>query len=505
MSRIIKVFDTTLRDAEQAPGASMTLEEKLQMAKQLAFLNVDIIEAGFAISSQGDFESIKAVAEQVKGPIICSLARCRKEDIDAAWDAIKGAEKSRIHVFIATSPVHMEHKFNKTPEEIVQIAVESVKYAKSLCADIEFSAEDASRSDRDFLVRIFSETIKAGANAINIPDTVGYAAPEEFGSLVRYLKENVEGIDDVDVAVHCHNDLGLATANSLAAVLNGATQVHCTINGMGERAGNASLEEVVMALHTRQDFYDASTAINTREIYRSSKLFSGITGIQVQPNKAIVGRNAFLHEAGIHQDGVLKHRATYEIMRAEDIGLKQQELVLGKHSGRHAFKQRLEDLGFHVDDDQLQKAFEKFKLLADEKKEVTDSDIESIVAKEAVQYDDKYSLDYVQITAGNTTKPTATVRLLVKGAEPLEGAYLGTGPVDAIYNAIEMLIGMKVDLQEYIVHAVTQGTDALGEVTVRIQEDGRVFTGRGADTDVLVSSAQAFLSAVNKVVRYQNG
>ncbi|MDD5456017.1 MAG: 2-isopropylmalate synthase [Candidatus Margulisbacteria bacterium] len=502
--RIIKIFDTTLRDGEQAPGASMTIDEKLEMAKQLAYLNVDIIEAGFAISSKGDFEAIKTIAQQVKGPIICSLARAVKLDIETAWEAVKHSARPRIHTFIATSPVHMEYKLKKSPEEVLQIAINMVKFAKSLCADVEFSAEDASRSEPEFLFKIFTEVIKAGATVINVPDTVGYAIPEEFGKLIKSIKENVEGIDKVDISVHCHNDLGLATANSLSAIRNGASQIEVAVNGIGERAGNASLEEVVMSVYTRKDLFKAVTNINSKEIYRTSKLLTGITGIMVQPNKAIVGENAFLHEAGIHQDGVLKHRATYEIMSAEIIGLKQQALVLGKHSGRHAFKERLQELGFHVDEEQLQNAFEKFKILADEKKVVSDKDIESIVAKESIQIEERYKLEYVQVTAGNTTKPTATVRLVSNAGEILEKAGLGSGPVDAIYNTIEELIGRKINLQDYIVHAVTGGTDALGEVTVRIKENGEVYTGRGSDTDILVSSAQAFLSAVNKLFYYNN-
>ncbi len=500
---IVKIFDTTLRDGEQSPGCSMTIGEKLEMAKQLSYLNVDIIEAGFAISSKGDFESIKKIAQEIKGPAICSLARARQVDIDAAWEAIKYSSRPRIHTFLATSPLHMKHKLNKSEDEVVAIAVEAVKYAKKLCEDIEFSAEDAGRSDRNFLYRIFAEVIKAGATVINVPDTVGYTVPHEFGDLIRDIKNNTEGIEKVDISVHCHNDLGLGVANSISAVVNGATQVECAVNGIGERAGNASLEEIVMAIYTRGEFLNKKTNIKTTEIYRTSKLLSSITGVQVQPNKAIVGANAFLHEAGIHQDGVLKNRMTYEIMSAETIGLRDQELVLGKHSGRHAFKQRLIDLGFHLSEEQLEKGFVKFKALADEKKVVSDKDIESLVSNDTVQFEEKYKLEYVQVTAGNTTTPTATVRLSSKDGEILETACIGTGPVDAIYNAIEQLVGIKFNLQEYIVHAVTDGTDALGEVTVRIKEDEDVYTGRGSDTDVLVSTAQAFISAINKFLYYK--
>ncbi|MEI7942243.1 MAG: 2-isopropylmalate synthase [Candidatus Riflemargulisbacteria bacterium] len=500
---VVKIFDTTLRDGEQSPGCSMTIGEKLEMAKQLAYLNVDIIEAGFAISSKGDFESIQAIAKEVKGPVICSLSRARKADIDASWEALKQSSRPRIHIVLATSPLHMKYKLNKSEEEVVAMAVEAVKHAKSLCEDVEFSAEDAGRSDKKFLYRILAEVIKAGAVVINVPDTVGYTLPHEFGELIRDVRLNTEGIDKVDISVHCHNDLGLAVANSISAVINGATQVECAVNGIGERAGNASLEEVVMAIYTRSDFLQKKTNIKTTEIYRTSKLLSSITGVQVQPNKAIVGANAFLHESGIHQDGVLKNRMTYEIMSPAIIGQRDQELVLGKHSGRHAFKQRLTDLGFHLSEEQLEKGFNKFKALADEKKVVSDKDIESLVSKDTVQFEEKYKLEYVQVTAGNTTKPTATIRLSTKEGDVFEDACVGTGPVDAIYNAIEQLVGIKFNLQEYIVHAVTDGTDALGEVTVRIKEGNEVYTGRGSDTDVLVSTAQAFLSAINKFLYYK--
>lgn len=498
--RIIKIFDTTLRDGEQSPGNSMTQDEKLQMAKQLAYLNVDIIEAGFAISSKGDFESVKTIAQQIKGPVIASLARVKKEDIDAAWEAIKYSARPRIHMFISTSPLHMQYKLKKSPEDVLRMSIDMVKYAKSLCEDVEFSAEDASRTDREFLYRIIEATIKAGATVINIPDTVGYAIPEEFGGLIRSVRETVPNIDKVDISVHCHNDLGLATANSLAAVLNGATQVETAVNGIGERAGNAALEEVAMALYVRGNYFDAKTNINHKEIYRTSKLLSNITGVQVQNNKAIVGFNAFLHESGIHQDGMLKHRETYEILAPEVIGLMPQALVLGKHSGRAAFKDRLDHLGFHVDEEQLQKAFETFKSLADEKKLVSDRDIESIVLKDAVPVEEVFQLNTVHVECGTDTTPVATVSIINKTGEPITNMSEGTGPVDAIFNAVEALIGRKINLLDYIVHAVTEGTDALGEVTVRINEEGRVYTGRGSDTDVMVASAQAFLSAINKML-----
>jgi 2-isopropylmalate synthase len=502
-NKTIKFFDTTLRDGEQSPGASMTLDEKLELAKQLALLNVDIIEAGFAISSKGDFNAIKTIAKEVQGPKICSLARAMKGDIDAAWDAIQYSKNPRIHTFIATSPVHMQYKLKKSPEEVLEIAVNMVTYAKSLCEDVEFSAEDAGRSDPDYLYQILEAVIKAGATVVNIPDTVGYSIPEVFGGLIKGITQNVQNIDKADISVHCHNDLGLAVANSLSAVLNGATQVEGAINGIGERAGNAAIEEMVMALTTRKDVYGFDIGIKTEEIYRTSKLLSNITGIVVQPNKAVVGANAFLHEAGIHQDGVLKHRETYEIMSAQSIGLKEQDLVLGKHSGRHAFVNRLSELGYALDKEQLEKAFERFKKLADEKKVVTDRDLESLVSKQNVSFEKKYTLEYVQVTAGNTTRPTASVRLRLSNGELLEGAGLGYGPVDAIYNTIETLIGFDVNVQDYIVHAVSGGTDALGEVTVRIKDEGQVYTGRGSDTDILVSSTEAYLTAVNKLMYYR--
>jgi len=406
-------------------------------------------------------------------------------------------------MFISTSALHMQYKLKKSPEQVLQMAVDMVKYAKSLCEDVEFSAEDASRTDRDFLYRIIDATIKAGATVINIPDTVGYAIPEEFGGLIRAVKENVSNIEKVDISVHCHNDLGLATANSLAAILNGATQVETAVNGIGERAGNAALEEVAMALYVRGNYFDAKTNINHKEIYRTSKLLSNITGVQVQNNKAIVGFNAFLHESGIHQDGMLKHRETYEILAPEVIGLMPQALVLGKHSGRAAFKDRLDHLGFRVDEDQLQKAFEKFKSLADEKKLVSDRDIESIVLKDTIPVEEVFQLKTVHVESGTDITPEATVSIINTKGELITNTAQGTGPVDAIFNAVESLIGRKINLLDYIVHAVTEGTDALGEVTVRINEDNRVYTGRGSDTDVMVASAQAFLSAINKMLHDQ--
>ncbi|MFH1428547.1 MAG: 2-isopropylmalate synthase [Candidatus Margulisiibacteriota bacterium] len=497
--RQIKIFDTTLRDGEQSPGASMNTEEKLEVAHYLAKLNVDIIEAGFAISSPGDFEAIRTIAEHVKGPYICSLARARKEDIERAWEAVKVSDKPYIHTFLATSPIHMQAKLRKTPDEVVDIAVGAVKLAKSFCEKVEFSAEDAGRSEFPFLCRVVEEVIKAGATTVNIPDTVGYTTPEEFGLLIKNLRERVPGIDKIDLAVHCHNDLGMATANSLAAIHNGATQIECTINGIGERAGNCSLEEVVMAIKTRKDFFDCQTNIVTENIYKTSRLVSSITGMTVQPNKAIVGANAFAHEAGIHQDGVLKERLTYEIMDAKSIGWTDNVLVLGKHSGRHAFKRRLNDLGFELNDEEMNKAFDRFKVLADKKKDVSDQDIESLIADEVFLGNETYVLTTVTAKAGNTTRPWGKACLLKNGEEVCAESN-GDGPVDAVYSAIDELVGEKVKLLDYIIQAVTGGTDALGKVTVRIEENGRIFTGRSADTDIVVSSAKAYINAINKMI-----
>lgn len=501
----IKIFDTTLRDGEQSPGCSMNLEEKVELAKMLEKLNVDIIEAGFAISSPGDFAGIQAVAKAVKKPIVCSLARAVKKDIDAAWDAIKEAKKPRIHTFIATSPIHMEHKLKMKPEKVIESAVEAVKYAKAKSdkVEVEFSAEDASRSDKEFLVKIFEATIEAGASVINVPDTVGYTTPGEFGELVKYLKTNIKNIDKAEISVHCHNDLGLAVANSLSAIENGATQCEATINGIGERAGNCSSEEIAMSLKTRQDYYgkDLTTNIDSKYIYPASRLLTSITGVQVQPNKAIVGSNAFAHEAGIHQDGVLKHRATYEIMKAQDVGMSDNKLVLGKHSGKHAFADKLKQLGYdELSEDEIVKAFEKFKELADKKKDVTERDLIALVSDEVKQVEPVYEFKMLHVEAGNDIKPKAKLAVINKGQE-ISCDTEGNGPVDAIFKAVDEVVkkdALEIELLDYIVHAVTEGTDALGEVTVRIKKDGRIFTGHGANTDVLVASAEAYLNAINK-------
>ncbi|MGB9612667.1 MAG: 2-isopropylmalate synthase [Candidatus Margulisiibacteriota bacterium] len=501
MARKIKIFDTTLRDGEQCPGASLNPEEKMEIARQLAKLNVDVIEAGFAIASPGDFESIKNIAQQIKGPIICSLARARKEDIDRAWEAVKYAEKPRIHTFIATSPIHMEKKLRMTPEQVLETAVEMVKYARSLCADIEFSPEDAGRSEPEFLYKIISAVIEAGATTINIPDTVGYTMPWEFGQLIEKIINHIPQIKekDITISVHCHNDLGLAVANSLAAIKAGANQVECTINGIGERAGNASLEEIVMTLKTRKDFFDCETNINTKEIYKTSRMVSNLTGLLVQPNKAVVGSNAFAHEAGIHQAGVLRARETYEIMKPEDIGLSESRLVLGKHSGRHAFAEKLKEMGYSLSEENLEKAFQRFKEMADKKKEITERDLETIIAEEVYLVPETYTIDFIEISSGTHQKPTAKVRLIYKG-EPIEVTETGVGPVDAVYRAIDKITNLAVTLVDYSIQAITGGTDAQGEVTVRIRENERIFVGHGASMDIILASAKAYISALNRLL-----
>lgn len=498
MSEKVWIFDTTLRDGEQSPGFSMNIEEKIRMANQLAKLNVDVIEAGFPIASEGDFEAVKAVAQAVKGPVIAGLARVPKIDIDRAWGAVQYAEKPRIHVFVATSDIHLEHKLRKTREEILRESIEAVRYAKSLCDDIEYSPEDASRSDVAFLIKLIEAVIEAGATTVNIPDTVGYATPQEYGRLIKTLHDKVPNIGKARISVHCHNDLGLAVANSLAGIENGARQVECTINGIGERAGNAALEEIVMALKTRRDYYQHYTDITTEEIYKTSRLLSTITGIKVQPNKAIVGDNAFAHEAGIHQDGVLKNAITYEIMTPQSIGLARNRLVLGKHSGRHAFSKRLEELGYELTREEINKAFARFKDLADKKKEIYDEDLQAIVEDELSAIPETFELDYLQTTTGNHTLPTATLRLR-KGEMLMQDASIGDGPVDATYQAIDRITGIPGKLIDYSIRAVTSGKDAIGEVVVKVQFNGEIITGRGASTDVIEASAKAYLNAVNKV------
>ena len=504
MSKIIKIFDTTLRDGEQSPGASMNVEEKITLAKQLARLGVDIIEAGFAISSPGDFEAIKRIGAEVEGPVICSLARARKEDIDRAWEALKDAPKRRIHTFHSTSDIHLKHQYRISREEAFKRSVEMVKHARSYVDDVEFSPMDATRTEVSYLHEVVEAVIEAGANTVNIPDTVGYATPEEFGALIRGIRDKVRNIDKAVISVHCHNDLGLAVANVLAAIRNGAEQVECTVNGIGERAGNCSMEEVVMALRTRKDFFGADTRIITEEIMRTSRLVTKITGITVQPNKAIVGANAFAHESGIHQDGLLKERTTYEIMRPETIGLVKTNLVLGKHSGRHAFRDRLTQMGYDLSDDDLNKAFERFKHVADQKKEVFDEDLEAIVSDEMQQIQEVYVLKDLRAESGTGLTPTATVAMEVNG-KAVKQTGTGDGPVDAVYRTIAHMTGTKSKLDAYLVKGITGGTDALGEVTVKVEEEGKKVAGHGADTDIIVASAKAYVNALNKLEYWKKG
>lgn len=494
----VKIFDTTLRDGEQSPGCSMNLEEKLRMAHQLAKLNVDIIEAGFPMASPGDFNSVHQIAKEIKGPTIAGLCRANEADIHRCWEAIQVAEKSRIHTFIATSDIHLKYKLKKDRDQVLHDAINAVKLARSYTEDVEFSAEDATRSDWEYLAQVFSEVIKAGATTINVPDTVGYTIPSEYARLIKYLNENVEGVEKATISVHCHNDLGLAVANSLAAIENGARQVECTINGIGERAGNASMEEVVMALKVRQDQIPFSTQIKTEEIYKSSKTLSAITGINVQPNKAIVGENAFAHEAGIHQDGVLKHQQTYEIMTPESVGIPKNKLVLGKHSGRHAFKDRLDSLDIHLNDDELETAFHAFKDLADRKKNVYDEDIFALLESQAANQKAKYELISLEIESGNKKKPQAIVEISING-EKSKLTSTGGGIVDATFQAIRELAGFQGTLDKYVVNAITGGTDAQGEVYVTISDDHKTVRGNGTHSDVVVASALGFISALNRL------
>lgn len=499
MERQIKIFDTTLRDGEQSPGCSMNLQEKLQVARQLEALKVDVIEAGFAIASPGDFNSVKTIAQNIKNCSVASLARTLTKDIDRAWEAVQYSQRPRIHTFIATSDIHMKHKLKQTPQEVLESAVNAVKYAKKLCEDVEFSAEDATRSDHEFLYKIFEEVIKAGATVINIPDTVGYTTPDEMYTLVKNIKENVGNIHKAEISVHCHDDLGMAVANTLAAVKAGATQLECTINGIGERAGNAALEEIVMALKTRKDFFGCNSNIDTKQIIRSSRLLTTITGVQVQPNKAIVGINAFAHESGIHQHGVLEERSTYEIMTPDSVGLSENKMVLGKHSGRHALGERLKALGYELNKEELDKAFTKFKDLADKKKVVYDRDIEAIVTKDVMETEKIYELKQFVINSGNTITATASVTLKREDQE-VEEVSTGDGPVDAAFNAIEKIVGLQLVLDDYALHSVTEGKDAQGEAIVKIRNEERLFTGRGLSTDVVEASIEAYVDAVNKLL-----
>ncbi len=500
MKEHLVIFDTTLRDGEQSPGASMTREEKLRVARQLERMQVDVIEAGFAAASPGDFDAIQSIARIVTGSTVCSLARSNENDIRRAGEAIAPAARGRIHTFIATSPIHMEKKLRMSPDQVVEAAVQAVRWAREYTDDVEFSAEDAVRSDVDFLCHVFAAVIEAGARTINVPDTVGYSVPSVWGDLIRTLIARVPGADQVVWSTHCHNDLGMAVANSLSAVLAGARQVECTINGLGERAGNASLEEVVMAVRTRSDIFPVETRIDTTQIVPASKLVSQITGYPVQPNKAVVGANAFAHESGIHQDGVLKHRETYEIMRAEDVGWAQNKLVLGKHSGRNAFKSRLSALGIVLEGEEaVNAAFARFKELADKKHEIFDEDLQALASDDELQQDGEYyKLVYSHVCSETGETPAANVSLTLGSAEK-KGSGVGSGPVDATFKAIESIAASGAQLLLYSVNAITTGTDAQGEVTVRLAKSGRIVNGNGADTDIVIASAKAYLNALNKL------
>jgi 2-isopropylmalate synthase len=498
MTKRISFFDTTLRDGEQSPGCSMNKREKLLLARQLEKMGVDVIEAGFAAASIGDFESVKLIADEIKGSTIAVLARTVKEDIDKAWDAVKGAAKPRIHTFIATSPIHMEYKLKMQPEDVVKRSVEMVAYASSLCPEVEFSAEDATRSDTDFLAEIFDKVIAAGAKIINIPDTVGYTTPDEFSRFITEIRSKSKLLDTVQISVHCHNDLGLAVANSIAAINAGATQIECTVNGIGERAGNAALEELAMIMTIRKDAMDSEIGIVTEEITRTSSLLTSITGVHVQPNKAIVGANAFAHESGIHQHGVLSNRETYEIMTPESVGLSKNNLVLGKHSGRHAFKDKARELGFDLSQEEIDVVFDEFKALADRKKQIFDKDIEALLSKGLQGTEDHYKLKRFVVNSGNTITTTASVVIEAGGVEK-EGISFAQGPVDASFRAIEQCMELEVLLEDYSLQSITEGTDALGYATVKLKYDDRHFIGRDASINVVEASIGAYINAMNKI------
>jgi 2-isopropylmalate synthase len=502
MKNKIMIFDTTLRDGEQSPGCTMNYEEKLMMARQLEKLGVDVIEAGFPAASVGDFEAVKGIANVIQNAIVCGLSRAMRSDIERTWEAIKDANHPRIHTFIATSNVHMEYKLKKKPEEVLAQAIEMVGYAKSLCDEVEFSAEDASRSNLEYLARVIEGVIDAGAGIVNIPDTVGYTTPDEYFKLITYLKRHVTNIEKAVISVHCHNDLGLAVANSLSAVEAGATQIECTINGIGERAGNAALEEIVMALKTRADHYGKTTSITTKEINKTSKLLTSITGISVQPNKAIVGKNAFSHESGIHQHGMLANSETYEIMLPESIGIKPNTFVLGKHSGRHSFVNHLIELGFDLDEAQVKIAFGKFKALADKKKIIYDRDLIAIATNESIRADEIYTLDSFTINTGTGFTSTATIALQMDDNLYVEVA-MGDGPIDAAYNAIKKIFGIDATLISYKLDAVTEGMDALGEAKVEISDDTKNYKGHGLSTDVIESSIKAYVNAMNRIISHR--
>jgi len=502
MTDRVLVFDTTLRDGEQSPGASMTISDKMMLAEQLERLRVDVIEAGFPISSEGDFESVRSIAEKIRSVTIAGLARASKGDIDRCWDAVKAAAKPRIHVFIATSDIHLKYKLKKTRDEVLEEARKAVAYAKSLCSDVEFSAEDSTRSDLPFLANVVEAVIEAGANVVNIPDTVGYTFPTEYAERIQYLRAHVPNIGKAILSVHCHNDLGLAVANSLIAVQNGVRQVECTVNGIGERAGNASLEEIVMAMRTRKDLFGIETGINTQEIYSSSAMVTNLTGIIVQPNKAIVGKNAFAHEAGIHQDGVIKEKLTYEIMRPEDVGIKESKLVMGKHSGRHALRNKYEELGFHLSDAELEKAYILLKKVADKKKNVYDEDLIVTVRNALRIVPTVYKIKNIQSIAGNQVIATATI-LLEKDGVQFQDSATGDGPVDAVLKAVNRITGMEGKLIEYTVRSVTRGADAVGEVFMKVDFGKASFIGKAASLDIVDASARAYVDAVNKSIHYQ--
>lgn len=503
MMRNIKIFDTTLRDGEQSPGCSMNLKEKLEVAEQLEKMKVDVIEAGFAIASPGDFNSVREIAKLVRNCTVASLSRALPNDIDRAYEAVKYAKLPRIHTFIATSDIHMKYKLKATEEEVLEQAIKMVAYAKRYCEDVEFSAEDASRSKPEFLYRVFEAVIKAGANVINVPDTVGYTTPEEYYRLIRGIRENVANIDKAEISVHCHNDLGMAVANTLAAVAAGANQVEGTINGIGERAGNAAIEEVAMALKTRKDLYNINLNLDTTQIYHSSRLVSKVTGMKVQHNKAIVGDNAFAHESGIHQHGVLANKETYEIMTPESIGLSQNKLVLGKHSGRHAFEDRLRLLGYHLQKEKLDEIFKEFKELADKKKVIYDKDLEALVEDKKLEIKEIYKLKEFVINCGNVITSTANIKLK-RDEELYEEVAKGFGPVDAAFKAIEAIVGEVFVLEDYSLQSVTEGEDALGEAIVKIKKNNEIYNGRGLSTDIVEASIKAYINAINKMLREVN-
>jgi len=498
MADRVLLFDTTLRDGEQSPGNTMNTPEKLRVARQLETLGVDIIEAGFPIASDGDFDAVRLIAETIKHSEVAGLARANIGDIDRAWEAIKIAKKPRIHTFISTSDIHLKHQFRKNKDEILEIAVNAVKRAKRYTDNVEFSAMDATRSDWDYLCQVFSAVIDAGAITLNVPDTVGYAVPDEFGKLIYYIKTNVPNISKAIISVHCHNDLGLAVANSIAAIRNGARQIECTINGIGERAGNASLEEIAMILRTRKDSFGLDTRIKTEKIYPTSRLITSITGVPVQPNKAIVGANAFAHESGIHQDGLLKSKITYEIMTPESVGIPKSSLVLGKHSGRHAFRERIIEMGYTLEDKELNLAFKRFKALSDMKKDIYNEDIEMIIMDEIYKIPEKYKLVYLNVTCGKAMIPTATVKIDIDGTI-YQDVGVGDGPVDATYKIIKRLVKTNSHLLKFSINSITQDMDAQGEVFVKLEEEGYTVIGKGADTDIIVASAKAYINALNKL------